>query len=756
MTQHDPNRPAADDVDDLTRFLDEDFGTDEVDLFEFTSGEVESPLTQIKSIILGLDWEITDESLQDLADEIEHLRYLEQFEHDKVSQVYLQALDKIGNYLLIEGAYAHPNSIKLLLTLFYDFEKIISSDLITGAEITALLKSDVRKFKILQYQIAQKHGATVPEASAAAADLPLTDHKTLLEIHASILEIDWEVTDEALAHLSENLSILGEQFADNRYIQIVIKGLSTLTTYIDEERARTHPESFTLLHHFFEALETLVDDTELDDENSQKILINCVNRLNTLKSLISQTPQELSEEAITPVGEEAPPAPEPEEAPEPVAETAVEKEEDTAEIPGALDKEQEADVLDVELPVDDSGEVAPALFDEGEGSGFVGTDEAEEAPSEELTDKLDSFFGSEDEAPPPPPEEPTEAEEIPTPEIEGVAGEKEAEDELDVELPVDDSGEVAPALFDEGEEGAFTKTAEDEEAPIEELTDKLDSFFGSEEAVPPPEEEVIAEEPVADEAPALDEPPVEEEETVAEEAIPGVAAEDEEDDVLDVDLPVDDAGEVAPALFDEGEEGGFTQTDEDEAPPEELEEKLQFFFGDSESEESFQPEAIEEKVAQEKAKEKELADEEQKRKEEEVETLSVTPALAGEFEESGFTAETEEETPPEELSDKLDSFFGGEETPEEAPSEEEPEPEALFGEELEEDDEEELLLTPALAADEEVIEETLSEESTELTAPEEPVDQLEKMRADFQEREQTLLDEIATLKEEIESLKSQL
>ena len=228
MAGYDQNNPG--DSDDLTRFLDEDFGTDEVDLFEFTSGEEESPLTQLKTIILGLDWEITDEALQDLADEIEHLRYLEQFEHDKVSQVYLQALDKIGNYLLIEGAYAHPNSIKLLLSLFYDFEKIISSEVITGAEITALLKADVRKFKILQYQIAQKHGAAVAEATEAAAALPLTDDKTLLDIHAAILELDWEVTDEGLESLKEHLGVLQDQYADNKYIQIVSKGLITLAS----------------------------------------------------------------------------------------------------------------------------------------------------------------------------------------------------------------------------------------------------------------------------------------------------------------------------------------------------------------------------------------------------------------------------------------------------------------------------------------------------------------------------------------------
>ena len=57
MAEYDPNNPGAvSGSDDLTRFLDEDFGTDEVDLFEFTSGEEESPLTQLKTIILGLDW----------------------------------------------------------------------------------------------------------------------------------------------------------------------------------------------------------------------------------------------------------------------------------------------------------------------------------------------------------------------------------------------------------------------------------------------------------------------------------------------------------------------------------------------------------------------------------------------------------------------------------------------------------------------------------------------------------------------------
>ncbi|MCL7488747.1 MAG: hypothetical protein M8357_11315 [Desulfobulbaceae bacterium] len=679
-SQNDPNKPVLDEVDDLTRFLDEDFGTDEVDLFEFTSGEEDSPLTQLKTIILGLDWEITDEALQDLADEIEHLRNLEQFRHDKVSQVYLQALDKIGSYILSEGAYAHPNSIKLLLTLYYDFEKITSSEVITGAEITALLKADVRKFKILQYQIAQKHGAAVPEAAAAAAELPLTDHKTLLDIHAAILELDWDVNDDSLRRMAEQLEILKEQFSDNRYILILIRGLSTLNTYIDEERARTHPEAFSLLHYFFEGLETLVDDKELDEDKSQKILINCVNRLNALKSLIIQTPQELDKEAIAPVQE----AVEEEKAEataakEEVGETAEPVAAERPAFPQAPAEKEYEDELDVELPVDEGGEVAPALFDSEE-EGIVQAEEEAEAPPDELEEKLQFFFGDEEEAPAPPPEEPAE---IAVEEGEDLAGEEP------VAEPVADVAEEEPQAF----------------------------------APPAPET-------------------------------------DEYEDELDVELPVDEGGEVAPALSDSAEEGGFGGAErETEAPIDELEEKLQFFFGSEE--ESFAPEAVEESFERKKAEDDELAAAAQKEKEEEEEELSVAPALAGEPEERGFTTEDDqEEASPEGLEEKLEFFFGEDEAVDAeqtitAEDETSGAPEALF----EEEEDEEFLLTPALAAeerDEETAEAPTSAAFDAAATPEEYSQALEKMRREFQDREQSLKGEIASLRQEIESLRSQL
>jgi pilus assembly protein FimV len=249
-----------DEFEDLTLFANESFDTQDVDLFEFSSEE-SSPLTRLKSIILSLDWEINDDILQELADELETLQAM--WTDDKVAEVYLQGLSKLGGYLRTRGAYAHPNSIKLLLTFFYNFEKIISSQNISGEEISNLLKGDVRKFRILQYQINQSDLESSPpvvEPTEAAA--PLHPQESALrgadhgkELKAAILSLDWEVTDDSLRHFNTKLSRFHEEVTDNKGALVLIQGLQALGDYIAEERADAHPEAFILLHSFNDALE---------------------------------------------------------------------------------------------------------------------------------------------------------------------------------------------------------------------------------------------------------------------------------------------------------------------------------------------------------------------------------------------------------------------------------------------------------------------------------------------------------------------
>lgn len=289
----------TEEFEDLTLYANESFDTQDVDLFEF-SREESSPLTRLKSIILSLDWEINDDILQELADELENLQSM--WQDDNIAEVYLQGLDKIGSYIRSKGAYAHPNSIKLLLTFFYNFEKIISSQDISGDQITQLLKADVRKFKILQYQINQSE-ITAPGGSdelpedAGQPELPSVPESAdpAKHLKAAILSLDWEVTDESLIQFNVRLSEYSEKVGGNKAAMVLIQGLQALGDYIGEERANAHPESFLLLHSFNEALEQVAraDERRLTEEEIRDILVDSINRLNTLKLMIA-APSEAS------------------------------------------------------------------------------------------------------------------------------------------------------------------------------------------------------------------------------------------------------------------------------------------------------------------------------------------------------------------------------------------------------------------------------------------------------------------------------
>lgn len=286
---------AFDEVDDLTRFADESFDTEEIDLFEFT-GNDDSPLTRLKSIILSLDWEISDDILDELAEEVEALNGM--WKTDKVAQVYLQGMDKVGKYLRAEGAYAHPNAIKLLLTQYYNFEKIISSPNIKGEDITALLKADIRKFKVLQYQIGVTKGVAEVENivdEEQTQESIQEDCEPLTCLEATILGLDWEVTPESLEKFNRQADELREHFIDDKHAQILIQGLQAIGAYISDEKSKAHPDAFTLMHSFHEGLKKLITTQNLDQSQRQELLIEHVNSLNVLKEIIAK--QSSQEEA---------------------------------------------------------------------------------------------------------------------------------------------------------------------------------------------------------------------------------------------------------------------------------------------------------------------------------------------------------------------------------------------------------------------------------------------------------------------------
>lgn len=465
--------------DDLTIGSDEyddSFLTTDVDLFEF-GGDEDSAISRLKSLVLSIDWEITDEVLQQFNDEILDLKDI--WANEKIRMVYLQALEKIGKYISREKADSHPNAIRLLLSMYYNLERIVLSDELSEAEKKKILLEDVRRFEKLKKLIGK--GSRVMEPIAAPEPVVVkgaeSDVGELFDLKAIVLGIDWEIAENDLLALREEAMRLEEIYADSKPKLVFLQGIGTLGAYIRKKKSNAHADAFKILHSFYEGLEKLVRAPYLTLEQEKEILRPEVNKFNALKSVISGT-----------LGK----------------------------------KDRDEDESEDEEGIDLSGSttIVPAFADLPE-EGTFGFQEEIEAKALKLAvpinvdEHIDKFFGEE--------EKPAaaladtkmvssgvesaerEAEEFSAAFFDGGEGQEAADFEIDratalqgvdVETEADDEsgeealpvvkGEVAPALADSGDTSAFGVAEPRQEAPeevlAEELTGRLDDFFNTAEA----------------------------------------------------------------------------------------------------------------------------------------------------------------------------------------------------------------------------------------------------------------------------------
>ena len=350
--------------DDLTLGTDEhddSYYTDADDLFEFSTND-ESPISRLKSLVLSIDWEITDEVLLQFNEELIDLRGI--WAGNSINLVYVQALEKLSKYIYQNKANSHPNAIKLLLTLYYNLEKIVSSEDLTETQKKEILLEDVKRFETLKRQISQKSkpAQVVPSVRPQAAKVTKEDapEDKLLHLKAIVLGIDWEITDQDLNNLRREVIRLEQQFAASKPKLILLQGIGTLGAYIKTKKSNAHADAFKVLHLFYESLEKIVK-TPMSHEEEKAILFPAVGKFNDFKALLGPT---ISPEAI-----------------------------------GREEDEEE----DEEFEESGSGEIAPALADvSDEEIGFQADEEAKSLgidSTEGVAGHIDSFFG---ESVPPP------------------------------------------------------------------------------------------------------------------------------------------------------------------------------------------------------------------------------------------------------------------------------------------------------------------------------------------------------------------
>lgn len=522
--------------DDLTLDIDNE---NSMDLFDLSTGN-ESTIDTLKTIILSIDWEITDDILQQLEEELVDLTDV--WSDDKIRQVYIQGLSKIGKYIYQHKTNAHPDSIKLLISLYHNLESIVLSDPPMSSENQKeLLLIDVKKFDTLKVQIIAQNDQ-VDDSGVAPVEASMSSEDAVDELQflkAQILGIDWEVEGKELQKINKEVLRLEDVFIQSKAKRILLQGIGALSSYINKKKSQSNNDAFSLLRSFYELLEKICCK-ELTTEEEEKHLLLEVEKFQQFKSDISNDQESLSntdeQDTFDTTNEQSD---------EDDAKVALDVEARLASVFGDFDESNqhaEEDIalagVHVETAADDDtdedalpyadGAIAPALSDVDDESSFsVEKIAGDLAQSTTPAVQVEPVVGDEFVA-------------------QGVAVETEADDESEEDaLPLID-GEIAPALSgseDDRQLDELDSIADGEQSNSDDLDTRLDSFFDD---VSPAEQ--VVKDNQTDVVPALDAEDIATDDSLAildEQLLAPDVEEPQEEIEREIDYEYE---EIAPAL----------------------------------------------------------------------------------------------------------------------------------------------------------------------------------------------------------------
>ena len=145
-------------VNDIENQLDDFFGEAPS---ESATAKSLSSLEKLKSVVLSIDWEITETGLTDLINETDVL--LPRYENDRFLHTLLRMLRAVGRYIRQHKAQAHPDAIKRVMSVFASIERLSLDSKMPQDQKKVFVAKEIAAFKNLKQQVEiQRAPKTVP------------------------------------------------------------------------------------------------------------------------------------------------------------------------------------------------------------------------------------------------------------------------------------------------------------------------------------------------------------------------------------------------------------------------------------------------------------------------------------------------------------------------------------------------------------------------------------------------------------------
>ena len=116
-------------------------------------GHSKDPLDELKSLVMSIEWEITDDVMERFLSQIDSLKT--RFGEDRILIMFLQLLGSLGLYVKTNKGKAHPIAFKLLNSVYNSFENAASPGKISPSEKKKLLYLELNKYKELKKELTE-------------------------------------------------------------------------------------------------------------------------------------------------------------------------------------------------------------------------------------------------------------------------------------------------------------------------------------------------------------------------------------------------------------------------------------------------------------------------------------------------------------------------------------------------------------------------------------------------------------------------
>lgn len=109
------------------------------------SSELHAPLKNMKSIVLSVKWEINDQILEQLENEVNKLDLL--YAGDRIIQGFLRILRFVGRYVRVRGVSSNQDAVNLLLSVYDHLEKVMVSEGMTEVKKHIFLIDSIKQYR---------------------------------------------------------------------------------------------------------------------------------------------------------------------------------------------------------------------------------------------------------------------------------------------------------------------------------------------------------------------------------------------------------------------------------------------------------------------------------------------------------------------------------------------------------------------------------------------------------------------------------